>query len=207
MTKEEFASWLERHRNRFPGVDKLMESDESMALDFWHKLNRFDVEDLNTATREVMAMDPQPYPGDHLGKVLTICRSGRFRKYEKIPKHQSYRQEERYDCGRCRDRGCFEVFHPCAYRPIMSEVFNEAKHLREITVACNCAAAQPMSNKSPENLSRHGSFENMLTFNEQTMLPVLDTDTREKRTVYDLVQFVTEVYKPRNYHNEFATFE
>ena len=205
MTREEFSDWLGMHRNRFPGVDKLIGGDETIAADFWAVLSRFTADELRAATRDIMAMDPQPFPGDHLGKIRALCRTVRFRKHEREP--QPYRQEESYRCGRCRDRGSIHVFHPCAYRPIVDGTFDEKQHLREIVVACNCAAGQPLCNKDPENIKQKDSLPNMLIFNEQTMFPMIDSETRQENTALDLVQFVTERYQPRNYNPEFAAFE
>ena len=206
MTEIEFDEWLTHHCNRFAGLDRKIfgddrnDGDPTIARDFFHHLGSFEKSELMAATLHLMALEDQPFPEQHLGKIKAFCKTNRFEKHKKDP--QPYRKEETYRCGQCRDRGSIYVFHPIAYRPIFEDRFDRKRHLNEIVVSCNCAAGQPLCNKEPSDKG----FKNMLRFSEHTMFPVLDPETQQERTELDLVQFVTEQYRPRNFHSEFESF-
>lgn len=189
MTNEEFNTWLADYQVRFRGVAALLAESQSLVDDWYRMLKGFDLETIQGATRDVTAMDPQPYPGDHLGKLIRFSKDRSFA----APKQIDYSRVESYKCLQCQDRGVVWVYHPMAYGPIRKGEFDAAKHVNEIVVACYCD--QGKQHQRPKTQT---SCHPLMLFDANRMLPVSTAD--------DLVDFVANRYRPRNYHDEFSEF-
>lgn len=196
MAEVDFNSWLARHAARFAGVSRMLQGDPTIGQDWRKRLDRFSVEDLNRATEDLMARDPQPFPEEHLGKIITLCSTFRFKPKRTQP---IYRSEPTFNCPDCHDKGVIWVFDAIAYQAIRDECFDEKRHDREIVVACTCHVGQRFSDKPPEQLTEK-HHRNMLTFDKRVMLPT------KGHTTLDLIEFV-QAMKPKNYRSEFSGFE
>lgn len=205
MQGSDFQVWLSYHSARFPGVSNMLDRDETIARDWFYHLEAFEVEETEKATLEIMALDPQPFPGDHLGKIKAICKRNRMIKNPVDPSKIRYRDTETFSCPICHDFGVIWVFHPIAYQPIKDDAYNRAKHLRELVVGCNCPAAQQFVNKDPETSGKK-QFSQMLRFDDAAMLPTRNWETGLDRDETDLIEFVTERLRPRRFHSEFEAF-
>lgn len=179
MTRDEFDEWLAGYAVRFKGVANMMSEDPTIASDWFSELGAATVEQITTATRDIMTRDPQPFPADHLGKLRAVVKSLQFE-----PKRNQalrYTSEPSYRCIKCLDRGHLWVWHPSAYKAVRDNTLQPTDQ-KEIVVACDCNAATP----------------GLIKFDHSKMLPS-DTD------LSDLIEFV-ETIKPRNYYHEFAEF-
>lgn len=192
MNRSEFDDWIDMHCARFSGVSNMIENDPTISNDWFSRIGHATVDQATEATREIMAMDPQPFPSDHLGKLASIIKSLRFIEFESdrfTPKVESYR------CLQCFDRGAVYVFHPLAYSEIRNGTFDKSKHVNEIVVACYCDAGK--IHQQPKTKT---SCHPLMQFDANRMLPT------HEQTADDLVEFVNDRYRPRNYHEEFADF-
>lgn len=204
MNKTEFAGWLDRHAARFQGIANMLDRDQTIAKDYLLMLGGFDVEHANQATLELMAMDPQPFPNDHLPKLIAICKRLRM-KIKKTIELVDYRQTDTFRCSTCHDFGCIWVFHPMAYKPIREGYFDPKMHFRDIVVGCKCPPSQQFVNKPEPQPGDKKQFSAMLRFDESKMLPVRDWDNNRDRDETDLIEFVDRM-RHKNHKTEFDAF-
>ena len=195
MNQSEFDDWFEVHCLRFAGVAKLQANDPTIASVYFDRLKQYDRRTLRDATDDVFAMEDQPFPSQHLGKLLSLCRSSQYKLTRS--ENVTLPAKERINCELCEDRGTVYVYHPEAYQKIRDERFDYDRESKEIVVACSCSRGESFSNKSSDNLGTKGSFPNMLKFCPTRMLPLDGNGEAE------LVEFVEQI-KPKNYRQEFA---
>jgi len=196
MNTEQLENWIDDYRRRNSGVDRILDS-QSLVDDWFHLLSDFSLEELKSAARYLATLDPQPYPSEHLPKLLAHLKSQRFKPLRQaLPSTR----EPRYECPDCNDRGVRYVYHPLAYQPIRDECFSASNHLREIVVACNCAAGNQHTQQRESKIANRPMKE----FCQNTMCEVSAISTEEQ--VQELTEFVSTKYRPRNFYYEFSEF-
>jgi hypothetical protein len=175
-----FEGWTSDYCTRYPAVGKTLSESQSMRGDWHHALAKFSVETLRQATREIALLDPQPFPSEHLPKLVARCKSLTFAPRAHAAPVDPH-QEIRYRCIACQDGGTIEVYHPMAYRQIKDGAFDPKKHLNTIVVACTCGEGDVQSR---ERRNRKG----LKRFDAKRMKPVKECKTADQ--VAELTEFV-----------------
>ena len=178
MDREEFNEWLNRYCKRYSGVANLIAGDPTISNDWFGKLNHCTIVQLTEAMQTIMASDPQPFPQEHLGKLLSIIRRMKFA--EPKPIDHNWGRIESYKCLTCFDRGTVEVYQEKAYRPIQDGSFVVSRHLNSWLVRCYCSAGE--KHRLP-----------MFDANEHCQVKAVKVSDQ----VDELVEFINDRWKPK----------
>ena len=196
----EFEDWLDRHVGRFSGVQRLFEKDSTIAADWKRLLDGFSVEALLHATDQIMLMENQPFPENHLGKIRVFATT--FQNREKLKNVVEFDElkNERVRCSLCRDRGVVEVYDPRkSYAAIRANAFDIDSHLRICVVACTCG----QGDKHTRPKVNPNQCKPLIRFDSSVMSTVDAATTTEQAD--ELADFVLNQWKPSNFHSEFAS--
>lgn len=145
-------------------------------------------------------------PGGAIFSAKEFLKNTNGRMYRSVIRDlltdgDSYRPgEPTYKCLLCRDRGVVEVFHPKAYKPIRKETFNKNLHTGGIVVACHCQSGKQHCEKDQGDINSKKCLPNLIMFDHNRMLA---TDGHGH---VDLINFVENDYRPKNFNFEFDEF-
>jgi hypothetical protein len=197
-----FEQWADDYATRFPGFGNLLEKSNGLQDDFCATFRCFPIEVLQKATLEITLLDPQPFPNDHIPKLLSRCRSLTFAPRTHSAVSDPW-YEPRYKCLDCRDGGTLMVYHPIGYSPIRNDCFEISKHLNSITVACTCEAGEKETRERRYKSGSGGErvVPGLKRFDSKKMKVV--TATRLNDQVDELTEFVLSGYQV----NKFSGFE
>jgi hypothetical protein len=197
-----FSEWASDFLIRFNGFSKTVDQSEELQKEFDELFRPFTIEVLRKATRELMLLDPQPFPNEVMAKLYSRCRSMSLapRTHESVPDPWD---EPRYRCLDCRDGGTLMVYHPIGYSPIRNDCFEISKHLNSITVACTCDAGDKQTIERRYKLGNGGEriVPGLKRFDSKKMKVI--TATRLNEQVDELTEFVLSGYQ----FNKFSGFE
>lgn len=199
-----FDEWADDLATRFSAFGNLIERSESLQDDFRQTFQSFSIDVLKKATKELMLLDPQPFPSDIFGKLYSRCKSMSFAP-QTHGKTFDPHDEPRYKCLDCKDGGTVAIYHYCGYQPIRLGSFDMSKHLRSMIAACHCSAGVFHATEREMITGQHRRTVGGLPRFDKRKMKIITACPGDEQ-VNELTEFVLNDYKQQK-HSGFEAYQ